>query len=148
MTPHPVHLWHEALHQADPTDLKALIHKDCIFHSPILFKPQEGGVLTRMYLTAAFWMFKGGDHFEYVKEFLDDDAAVLEFNSVIDGIRIDGIDMITWNRDGKIIEFKVMLRPLKAIEKVGQEMMNQLEKLSTKDKVKIKADSLIRKLIK
>ena len=71
----------------------------------------------------------GGSDFEYVRIVEQGNHAILEFNQVIDGIKIDGIDMITWNDDGQIIEFKVMVRPLKAINKVHQQMGEMLEKM-------------------
>lgn len=88
-------------------------------------------------------MFSDAESFQYVKEIQDKNEAVLEFNSVVDGIVIDGIDMITWNEEGLITEFKVMIRPLKAIEKIREKMLEHLESLSTLDKLKMKAGKLM-----
>lgn len=89
------------------------------------------------YLLSAANMFEGTG-FHYVKELVGENEAVLEFNATIDGIEIDGVDIITWNEDGKITEFKVMLRPFKAIEKVGEKMKANLESMSLWDKLKLK----------
>lgn len=89
------------------------------------------------YLLSAAKMFEETG-FHYVKEVVNNGDAVLEFNANIDGIEIDGVDIISWNVDGKITAFKVMLRPLKAIEKVGEKMKVQLENLSLLDKLKLK----------
>ena len=143
---HPtIDQWHEAVSNYDRTILDRLLHKDCIFYSPIVFKPQKGKRLSKMYLNAAFDMFMAADRFEYVNEVVNDKMAVLEFNAEIDGILIDGIDMISWDVDGQIIEFKVMVRPMKAIEKIGEKMLEKLNKLSTIDKVKLKAGLVIDK---
>ena len=95
--------WHKVLEEGDLKGLDKLIGARCVFHSPIVFKPQEGRRLTIMYLQAAYQMFEGSG-FHYVKEVIGDTAAVLEFNATVDGILIDGIDMITWDDNDQIIE--------------------------------------------
>ena len=122
----------------DISTLGDLIDENCVFHSPIVFKPQEGKRLTVMYLTAAFQMFKEAESFTYIKEIVQDQNAMLEFNAKVDGILVDGIDLITWNEKGKIIEFKVMVRPLKAIDLIKAKMLEQLSGMSTFDKLKLK----------
>ncbi len=134
--------WHHAVSTNNPSDLKTLLADDCVFYSPILFKPQEGKALTTMYLTAAFRMFQKAQYFEYVKELSNSNDAVLEFNAEIDGIQIDGIDMISWNEAQQITHFKVMLRPMKAIEKVGEKMLEELQNVPLKQKLSIKMDVL------
>lgn len=138
--------WHQVVRSEDLDQLKKLIHKDCIFYSPIVFAPQKGKRLTIMYLSSAFKVFKAGDSFEYVREIEQGSQAVLEFNAVLDGIIVDGVDMIVWNDEGKIIEFKVMIRPFKAIEKIGEKMKEQLEQLTVAEKVKMKVGSILDKL--
>ena len=89
------------------------------------------------YLLSASKMFEGNG-FHYVKEVIGEREAILEFNANIESIQVDGVDIITWDEDGKITEFKVMLRPLKAIEKVGEKMKEHLENMSLWDKLKLK----------
>jgi hypothetical protein len=146
MNKSPVTEWHQAVESMDPSILRRILAKECIFYSPILFKPQKGKALTKMYLMAAFRMFEAAGDFRYVKTVEQGDCAVLEFNATIDGIIVDGIDMLTWDKNGKITEFKVMLRPFKAIEMVGNKMKEQLENLSALDKLKVKASGWLERL--
>ena len=115
-----------------------LLHEDCVFWSPILFHPQIGRKLTNMYLSAASVVFPGdkdkvkesSGSFRYTKRVMDGNHAVLEFETVIDEISVNGVDIITCNDEGKIIEFKVMLRPQKAVEKAREQMMDALTHLN------------------
>lgn len=113
--------WYDFIENHDTKVLSDMIADDAVFHSPVVHTPQQGKALTYMYLSAAEKVL-GGEGFKYVAEYLSEDGAVIEFNTTIDGIAIDGIDMITWNSDDKISEFKVMLRPLKAVNKVHELM--------------------------
>ena len=103
-----------------------LLAEDCIFWSPVVHTPQRGRDITYLYLSAASQVF-GGD-FRYVSEMIDGSRAVLEFTCIIDDIQINGVDIIQV-RDQQISEFKVMVRPLKAVNKVHERMMRMLEKL-------------------
>jgi len=96
-----------------------------VFESPIVFKPQPGKALTAGYLRAALAVLKN-EAFHYVNEWLGDASAVLEFVAEIDGITINGVDIITWNEANRIVHFKVMVRPLKAITILGQKMADAL----------------------
>lgn len=107
-------VWHQLVQSKNASGLDELLAEDVVFHSPIIHTPQEGKELTKMYLTAAFKTF-GNDTFTYVREVVSDSNAVLEFSVEIKGITINGVDIISWGKDGRITEFKVMLRPLKAI---------------------------------
>ena len=104
--------WYDFVTTHDTQALSDMLADNVVFHSPVVHTPQEGKAITFLYLSAAGKVLSGDD-FAYVGEYLSENGAVIEFNTVIDGIRIDGIDMITWNDVGKITEFKVMLRPLK-----------------------------------
>ena len=125
MIENTIEAWHEAVKSRDPSMLDALLHEDAVFHSPVVFKPQQGKVLTKMYLMAAFKVFFSDD-FTYVREIIGETDAVLEFTTTIDGIVINGVDMVTWGEDGRITDFKVMLRPLKAINLIHQKMAQML----------------------
>ena len=109
----------------DPAALKDLLAEDAVFHSPVVHTPQEGRDKVFAYLHAASHAL-GGDDFRYLREIVDGDQAMLEFQSELDGIRINGVDIIRWNDEGKIIDFKVMVRPLKAINKVWEKMAAML----------------------
>ena len=120
--------WHQILKGQNPDLLKNILAEDVVFHSPVLHTPQKGKKLTTMYLSAAFYvLLKHG--FKYKRQVLQDNQAVLEFETEVDGIVINGVDIIECNDEGKIIEFKVMVRPLKGLQKLQQKMFEMLEKL-------------------
>ncbi len=119
-------LWHRVLAQGNrPADLEAIIREDAVFHSPVVHTPQRGRALVVAYLAAAGAVLNT-DKFRYVREFAEGDNALLEFVTELDGIHINGVDIITFDEDGMIKDFKVMVRPLKAINKVWEMMGAQL----------------------
>lgn len=118
--------WHRLVENQDPSGLDALLAEDAVFHSPVVHKPQVGKALTRMYLEAAFRVFVNPT-FRYVREVAGERDAVLEFMLELDGISINGVDMIRWNDEGRIVEFKVMLRPLKAVNLIHEKMAAMLQ---------------------
>lgn len=126
MTDHPVAVWHRLVKERNPRGLDALLDADAVFLSPVMHTPQRGKKVTSMYLTAAFQVFFN-ETFRYVREIVGHSDAVLEFETEIDGVLINGVDMIKWNDGGRIVEFKVMLRPLKAINLVHQRMAAMLQ---------------------
>ena len=109
----------------DPQALRDLLAEDAVFHSPVVHTPQQGRDTVFAYLHAASHVL-GGEHFRYLREIVDGDQACLEFASELDGIHINGVDIIRWNDEGKIQDFKVMVRPLKAINKVWEKMAAML----------------------
>lgn len=125
MHPNPISRWHEIISTRDARGIDGLLAEDVVFYSPVVHTPQIGKAITTRYLTAAVSVF-GNDSFRYVREVLANSEAVLEFETEIDGILVNGVDMIKWNEDGKISEFKVMIRPLKAINLIHQKMGEML----------------------
>jgi hypothetical protein len=113
--------WHRVVAHRDVRGLDPILADDAVFHSPVVHLPQAGKALTRAYLAAAFSVL-GNDSFRYVREVVGERDAVLEFVAEVDGIHVNGVDMIRWNDEGKIVDFKVMLRPLKAVNLVHQKM--------------------------
>ena len=118
--------WHRLVQARDMRGLDALLAEEVVFHSPVVHTPQVGRAVTAQYLRAAFKVFFN-DTFHYVRETVAADHAVLEFQVDIDGIAVNGIDMITWDASGRIVAFKVMVRPLKAINLIHQKMMAMLQ---------------------
>ena len=118
--------WHKLVKSQDATGLNDLLADDAVFHSPVVHKPQVGKAITQKYLAAAFQVFFN-DSFRYVREVKGEHDAVLEFMVEIDGISVNGVDMIKWNDEGRIVEFKVMLRPLKAVNLIHQKMGEMLQ---------------------
>jgi hypothetical protein len=127
MSTHPgLAAWHAYMAGGgDPQTLRDLLAEDAVFHSPVVHTPQAGRDKVFAYLHAASHVL-GGDSFRYLREIVDGDQAMLEFQSTLDGIQINGVDIIRWNEDGKIRDFKVMVRPLKAINKVWEKMGEML----------------------
>jgi hypothetical protein len=123
--------WYSHIEAHDPRGLDTLLDDNVVFLSPVVHTPQEGKMITTAYLAAAGDVL-ASDDFRYTGEYMSETGAVLEFETKIDGIIINGIDMITWNEAGKITEFKVMLRPLKAVNMVHAKMGEMLAKMQAK----------------
>uniref|UniRef100_UPI000D3D51AD nuclear transport factor 2 family protein n=1 Tax=unclassified Variovorax TaxID=663243 RepID=UPI000D3D51AD len=118
--------WHRLVQTHDAAGLGALLDDDAVFHSPVVHTPQVGKAITQKYLAAAFHVFFN-ESFRYVRELRGERDAVLEFTLELDGIAVNGVDMIRWNDAGRITEFKVMLRPLKAVNLIHQKMAAMLQ---------------------
>jgi SnoaL-like domain len=119
--------WHRLVRDQDAAGLNDLLADETVFYSPVVHTPQRGKQLTTMYLTAALHVF-GNESFRYVREIAGENDAVLEFEVEIEGIVVNGVDMLKWNDHGQIIEFKVMLRPLKAVNLIHQKMAEMLHR--------------------
>jgi len=126
MTDHPLAAWHRVVRSRDVAALGALLADDAVFHSPVVHAPQAGRTLVARYLGAAFKVFFNPS-FRYVREIVGPSDAMLEFETEIDGVQVNGVDLIRWNDAGLIVDFKVMLRPLKAINLIHQRMGAMLQ---------------------
>lgn len=126
MNEHPIAAWHRVLAARDVTGLHGVLAEDAVFHSPVVHTPQRGRALVAAYLSAAFVVL-GNDSFRYVREIVGERDAALEFATTIDGIHVNGVDLIGWNEHGLITDFKVMIRPLKAIELIHRLMGQVLQ---------------------
>jgi hypothetical protein len=123
---HPITVWHRLVRERDPHGLDTLLDEDAVFVSPVVHTPRRGKQITTAYLSAAFRVFFNPT-FRYVREIIADSDAMLEFETEIDGILVNGVDLIKWNDAGRIVEFKVMLRPLKAVNLIHQRMAAMLQ---------------------
>ena len=126
MTDNPIEIWHRLVRSQDPSGLSALLAEDAVFYSPVVHTPQRGRRLVAAYLSAAFQVFFNPT-FRYVRQIVGASDAVLEFETEIDGIQVNGVDLIKWNEAGQITEFKVMIRPLKAINLIHHRMSAMLQ---------------------
>ena len=115
--------WHQMMATGRYDGLQELLSRDCVFWSPVVHTPQRGRDITLMYLTAAGQVFD--TDFRYVREIRSADTAVLEFECSVDDIQVNGIDMILVDNN-QIIDFKVMIRPLQAVNKIHEKMMAML----------------------
>ena len=140
-----VEAWHRVLRRMSPEALDDVLADDVVFHSPVVHTPQRGRALAKLYLLAAYDVLPGDGagasarptsggtnegSFRYVREIVGERDAMLEFVTEVEGITINGIDLIRWNDEGRIVDFKVMVRPLKAIQKVHARMAERLARMS------------------
>ena len=125
--PRPIEQWHQVVKSRDAAALKELLAQDVVFVSPVVHTPQAGRPITLAYLHAAMQVLNN-DSFHYLNQWFGPDSAVLEFECVVDGITVNGIDMIHWNAEGRIDHFKVMVRPLKAVNKLHEMMGRELQR--------------------
>lgn len=126
MTANPLETWHRIVLTQDPSGLQALLADDVVFHSPIVHTPQRGKEIATHYLEAALQVFFNPS-FRVVRKLFGDTDAMLEFESEVDAVAINAVDIVKWNAAGQIIDFKVMVRPLKAIGVVQQKMTERLQ---------------------
>ena len=137
-----VQKWYEVMKSRDMDKLDELLADDVVFYSPVVYTPQKGKDITKMYLMAAGGVFgegtknevsdsnKSKSNFKYIKEIIGKKSALLEFESEMDGIYVNGVDVISWNEEGKITEFKVIVRPLQAVNMLHQKMQAMLESMN------------------
>jgi hypothetical protein len=130
-TPPALAAWHHIVASRDMRALADLLDADAVFHSPVVHTPQRGRALVMAYLTAAGQVFFNPS-FRYAREVHGTQDAVLEFEVEIDGIQVNGVDMIRWNDAGRIVDFKVMVRPLKAIQLIHAKMAAMLQAAASK----------------
>ena len=135
--------WHLQIRGEFPGGLDELLADDCVFYSPIVFTPQKGKEITKLYLSAAASSFSDGSRagkterlssaskFRYVKQTFAGNHAILEFESELGGKYVNGVDIISCNESGRIVEFKVMIRPLQAVNLLHDRMAAMLEKLKS-----------------
>ena len=137
--------WHQHLRGQLPGGLDDLLHEDCVFYSPVVFTPQRGKAVTKLYLEAAGQALPGepaaaasedsgekpSGSFRYTKKILSGQQAALEFETTVDGKVVNGIDIISCDAEGKITEFKVMIRPLQGVQAVHRQMAAMLKSMQS-----------------
>ncbi|HMO49177.1 MAG TPA: nuclear transport factor 2 family protein [Rubrivivax sp.] len=126
-TPATIERWHQLVNNRDMHALRELLADDVVFVSPVVHTPQAGRAITQAYLQAALQVLNNGS-FRYLNQWFGADSAVLEFECEVEGISVNGIDMIHWNAVGRIDRFKVMVRPLKAVNKLHETMGRELQR--------------------
>jgi len=133
--------WHANLRGQLPGGLDELLDDDVVFYSPIVYTPQAGKAITKLYLQAAGQTLpgeqrdassNGSSSFHYTKEVLAGDTAVLEFETTIEGKYVNGVDIIRCNEHSRIVEIRVMIRPLQAINLVHEQIASALERMQAK----------------
>ena len=126
MADHPAALlaWHRVVESGDPSPLDELLADDVVFRSPAVFAPQEGKAVTTMYLTAALLVL--GPTLRYTAQWQDEHSAVLEFEADLDGVLVHGVDMLRWNDEGKLTGFTVIVRPMRGLQRLIEQMGQRL----------------------
>jgi hypothetical protein len=122
--PGPLRRWHAVVESKDPALLDDLLADEVEFRSPAVFAPQEGRALTASYLSAALRVL--GPTLRYVDQWHDPASAVLEFEADLDGVYVQGVDILRWNAEGKLVSFTVVVRPLRGLQKLVELMAVQL----------------------
>ncbi len=120
-----VERWQRFLASDLPEGLDGLLADDVVFYSPIVYTPQRGKDITALYLQAAARALPGDavdGAFRYTKKILAGDIAVLEFETTVDRKYVNGVDIIRCDDAGRIVEFRVMIRPLQAVNAVHEQM--------------------------
>ena len=125
-------IWHEIVETRDTSALSEILADDAVLISPVVHTHQKGKAITQLYLSAALHVLVN-EHFKYVRKTVDEQGVIMEFEAQIDGVFINGVDMVKWDEQGLITEFKVMVRPLQAVNKLHQKMGEMLQKLKPKD---------------
>ena len=127
--PAALELWHECIRTRDPALFDRLLAPDAVFESPVVFTPQRGKAIVKMYLLAAAHVI-GNESFQYRNTWLAANSGVLEFTAEVDGIVVNGVDLISWNDADEVTHFKVMVRPLQAVNLVHKKMGELLAQYS------------------
>jgi hypothetical protein len=122
--PPALRAWQAVVESGDPALLDGLLADDVVFRSPAVFRPQQGKVVTKQYLSSALVVL--GPSLRYISEWHDQASAVLEFEAELDGIYVQGVDMLRWDGDGKLVSFTVMVRPMRGLQKLVELMAGQL----------------------
>ena len=118
--------WHQVVRSKDAAGLQAILADNAVFESPVVHTPQLGKAITFNYLHAALHVLNN-DSFTYLNEWQAERSVVLEFQSTVEGIVVNGVDIIRWNEAGLITHFKVTVRPLKAVNKLHEMMGRMLQ---------------------
>jgi hypothetical protein len=122
--PPAVRAWHAVVQSGDPSLLDDLLADDVVFRSPAVFTPQQGKAVTTQYLSSAMAVL--GPSLRYVGEWHGETSAVLEFEADLEGVYVQGVDMLGWNAEGKLVSFTVMVRPMRGLQKLIELMARQL----------------------
>jgi hypothetical protein len=116
--------WHRFVATADEALLTSLLAENVVFHSPALQSPIQGRDAAVLVLTTVVKIF---ENFNYRRNFIAGPCdAALEFSANVGKWKLKGLDLITFNDAGELVEFEVMIRPLKALQVLAEEMGNRI----------------------
>lgn len=114
-------IWHQVVADKDPAKLTGIVHKDAVFRSPMVYKPYHGQGTLVFVLSQVIEIF---EDFTYHRELISEDgrSAFLEFTTNIGDKTLKGLDLITFDEDGKITEFEVLIRPMSGLMALAEQM--------------------------
>jgi hypothetical protein len=113
-----------AVEAKDLSRIDALFDEDAVFRSPVVYRPYEGREAIKTILGAVLRVF---EDFRYAAQLEDGDTAVLAFETRVGEREVQGIDMLTFGADGRIVELTVMVRPMSGMHALAERMRELLE---------------------
>jgi len=117
--------WRDLFAMENMPPVRDMLAEDIQMHSPAMHQVQRGPDLIADYITAAHEIFTRWD-LDYVRAFQNGNEICMEFEGEIEGVTLNGVDIIRWNADDKIDDFKIMIRPASGLKKLGEVMVKIL----------------------
>jgi ketosteroid isomerase-like protein len=118
-----------AIEARDMTAAEALLADDVVFRSPVAHRPYPGKAITSAILRAVVEVF---EDFRYTRELHDGADHVLIFEAKVEGLDVTGCDILRYDEDGRIADFMVMVRPLRAAEALARQMGARFEQIQAR----------------
>jgi SnoaL-like domain len=115
--------WHKFVSEKDTQSLSEALADDVLFRSPAIWKPKDGKASAMLYLSSAARVLAD---FTYHRQFVGDNAVVLEFSARVGQLNVKGVDIIQFNAEGQIVDFEVMVRPANGLQALAAGMAQQL----------------------
>jgi len=121
--------WHRIIAEKDVAALSAIVHPDAVFRSPMVYKPYHGRDTLVFVLSQVIEIF---EDFTYHREMMSEDgrSAFLEFTTNVGDKSLKGLDLITFDEDGKITEFEVLIRPMSGLMALAEQMGKRMAGVS------------------
>jgi SnoaL-like domain len=108
----------------DFSRIEELFHEDVVFRSPVVYKPYEGREQLRVLLEAIVQVL---EDFHYIDQVESGDSAVLFFGARVGDRELQGVDILRFGEDGRVVEMVVMLRPMSGLHAAAERMGRLLE---------------------
>jgi hypothetical protein len=123
MEPHP---FRRAIEARDLDAMIETLAPDVVFHSPLISETFEGrDQVAELFRVLSQQVLFGGD-VRYTTELTDGDTTVLVFSVAVRGRRVEGVDVLKHNSEGKVRDITVFLRPLPGLADVAQSLSPRL----------------------
>ncbi|UUZ46000.1 nuclear transport factor 2 family protein [Janibacter limosus] len=119
-------MFREAIERHDMDAVEAMLADDVVFHSPVAYTPYPGKPITNAILRAVTEVF---EDFRYVRQLQDGREEAYVFEATVDGLELTGVDLLTLDEEGKIVDFMVMTRPLRASRALAARMAERFPQI-------------------